>query len=122
MHTLHRSDEAVLEFAKEPGGPVAGDIRTDWGDIMLWAVLANEMEIAQQVWPKTREPLRMAVWAAHIAHFRSQDSSLIKTVSEEWADKSLGCMHMHTCAHAHMHTRTHAHTHICTHTHMHTCT
>ena len=57
---------------RRTGYPQVGDVKTKWEDILLWAVLANEPEIVQAVWAKTSEPLRFAIWAAHLAELMSK--------------------------------------------------
>jgi hypothetical protein len=49
-----------------------GDVKADWLDLMLWAVVANEQRLVKVFWAKTEEPLRFAVWAAHLAFTFSQ--------------------------------------------------
>ena len=53
---------------------------------MIWAVLADEMDIARYVLPKTLEPMRYAIWAAHLANFKSQEKSLNATKRAEWLE------------------------------------
>ena len=47
--------------------PQADDVKTSWLDVMLWAVMAGEPEIARCLWAKVAEPMRAAIWAAHVA-------------------------------------------------------
>ena len=39
-------------------------LRPEWSDIFLWAVLVSQPEIAELLWTKTDDPLRMAVYAS----------------------------------------------------------
>ena len=64
-----------------------GDVKTNWMDLMLWAVMAGQPEIAQHCWAKTAEPMRAAIWAAHLAfavsrvQLNSTDDGMIIRVS-----------------------------------------
>ena len=52
---------------------------------MLWAVLADEREIARQCWVKTVEPMRFAIWAAHVANGMSRANSA-HTSKQAWLE------------------------------------
>ena len=53
--------------------PQLDDVKTNWTDLFFWAVLADERTIAQNLWVKTSEPMRFAIWAAHVAHVISNE-------------------------------------------------
>ena len=61
--------------------PKVGDVKTLWVDLLLWAVLANEREIARHCWVKTTEPMRYAIWAAHVAHATSLEQVILLEIA-----------------------------------------
>lgn len=67
--------------------PLEGDTKTSWLDLMLWAVMADNVEIARHTWAKTAEPMRAAIWAAHVAHAISK-RQLNSTDAQKWEDAS----------------------------------
>ena len=84
------SAAASGELEEEAAGgeeiyPQLGDVKTSWMDLCLWAVLANERSIAQLCWLKTAEPMRVAIWASHVAHATSLEQS-IDSHREAWLD------------------------------------
>ncbi len=68
--------------------PHAGALKTTWTDITLWAVLSGTKytELAQCAWAKTEEPMRTAIWAAHLAHANSLDTDLNQSKRDEWKE------------------------------------
>ena len=44
--------------------PIDNFVPPNWCDIMMWAVLVGEPELAQLLWAKTKEPMRAAIMAS----------------------------------------------------------
>ena len=63
--------------------PQVDDVKTNWTDLFFWAVLADERLIAQHLWLRTSEPMRFAIWAAHVAQFTSLQQ-INATRKETW--------------------------------------
>ena len=62
-----RARKAAAMAKERDSYPMAGDVKTNWTDLFFWAVLADERPIAMEVWQRTSEPMRFAIWAAHLA-------------------------------------------------------
>ena len=88
MRAMHRrsGDEDRLGVVQKYPAPKF--LKTDWSDLMLWAVCQGEIEIAQSLWVKTREPLRYAVWASQIAGHLSHLENTANG-QEEWRELAL---------------------------------
>ena len=65
--------------------PQVDDVKTNWTDLFFWAVLADERLIAQHLWLRTSEPMRFAIWAAHVAQFTSLQQ-INATRKESWEE------------------------------------
>lgn len=65
--------------------PQVDDVKTNWTDLFFWAVLADERLIAQHLWLRTSEPMRFAIWAAHVAQFTSLQQ-INATRKETWEE------------------------------------
>ena len=48
-------------------------LRPEWSDIFMWAVLVSQPEIAELLWTKTDDPLRMAVYASLLCRKVARD-------------------------------------------------
>ena len=81
--TATRDAAAVASAGGADVYPQSGDVKTNWADLMLWAVLANEPSIAQHCWSKSTEPMRFAIWAAHVAHAASLEQH-VDAKRKEW--------------------------------------
>ena len=78
--------------------PAPKFLKTDWSDLMFWAVCKGEVDIAELLWEKTREPLRFAIWAAqiagHLARYKNTSNEQeawmnMAETYEDWAVKLL---------------------------------
>ena len=83
--TPWRDSQSLGTPVGETSYPQPEDIKTNWTDLLLWAVLADEREIARHLWVKTSEPMRFAIWAAHIAHVTAS-AQLNVTKKAQWEE------------------------------------
>jgi hypothetical protein len=78
------------------GGASAGrryaDLKPDWTDLMMWAVLTGEDSIARMLWHKTTSPIRAAIIASRLLHKIAKDldddgvqANLHALEYEDWA-------------------------------------
>jgi hypothetical protein len=78
------------------GGASAGrryaDLKPDWTDLMMWAVLTGEDSIARMLWHKTTSPIRSAIIASRLLHKIAKDldddgvqANLHALEYEDWA-------------------------------------
>ena len=83
--TYEEIKEGIKEESKASGGiidpkvyPAPRFLKTDWADLMCWAVCERQPDIAELLWVKTREPLRYAIWASQIAgHLATLENTAI---------------------------------------------
>lgn len=73
-------------------------VATTWTDLMLWAVLIGNIELARRMWSKTRQPMRAALIASQLCRSLSKKNHLfsdsrdlleLSLEYERWAIKCL---------------------------------
>ena len=67
-----------------------GRLLPTWIDLMVWAVLLGERELARHLWARTAQPLRSALMAARLSRqivAKLQQSSVNSLADEMKADK-----------------------------------
>jgi len=76
-------------------------VATTWTDLMIWAVLIGNIELARRMWAKTRQPIRAALMASQLCrslsksgHLFSESKDLLEMSEtyERWAIKCLDAL------------------------------
>lgn len=70
------------------GGP--SGVRPNFTDLMMWAVLAGQHELASVLWEKTADPIRSALMASQLCH-RLSINHLLRADSEALNEQTLAC-------------------------------
>lgn len=53
-----------------------GGLKPNWTDLMMWAVLSGQHELAEALWEKTTDPIRAALMASQLCRRLTQDPAL----------------------------------------------
>jgi hypothetical protein len=53
-----------------------GGLRPNWTDLMMWAVLSGQHDLAEALWEKTQDPIRAALMASQLCRRLSQNGAL----------------------------------------------
>ena len=82
--------ELSAEMGEKERLPGAPCMRANFTDLMMWAVLSGQHEMASFLWEKTSEPIRAAVMASQLCQ-RLASEGLLRADSEELSQKTTEC-------------------------------